>query len=468
MPSYDLLVAGGTLVDDRGALAGDVAIRDGRISAVAAPGELRAADAERVLDAAGRLVMPGGIDAHVHFDFALGHLRSQPYAQGSRAALHGGTTTVVDFAFRPPGGGSLLETVAAKRADAERDIRCDFALHLIVTGAVGEDELAEVEGVVAAGVPTVKVFMNFPDFYPGDGATAELFRELARAGGTAVVHAENADVIAARTRRLIGAGNEDWRHTEESRPDWVEAEAVARAIRLAAAGDCPLFVLHVTCEAAAREIAAAQARGQRVFAETCHNYVVFSKDDVVLRPDGANWGNYPPLRPPANRDALWDALDAGVLCHVSSDDYACSLAVRNAGGLNLPAVPSGHNGLETRMAVLFTEAVTRRAMPLERFAGLAGGDIARALGLWPRKGSLLPGADGDLVVIDPQRRGSWRLEDLHTVDYSIWEGYAYHGAPVATVFAGHLMVAEGEFVGADVRGRFLGRAGAAGAAAAGA
>jgi len=407
---YDLLVAGGTLVDDRCVLAGDVALRDGRICAIGAPGELSAARAEQILDATGRLVLPCGIDAHVHFDFALGHLRSQPYDQGSRAALYGGTTTIVDFAFRPPEGGSLLETVAAKRADAERDIRCDFALHLIVTGAVGDDDLAEVEGVVAAGVPTVKVFMNFPDFYPGDGATAELFAVLGRAGGTAVLHAENADVIAARTRRLIDAGKRDWRHTEDSRPDWVEAEAVARAIRLAEAGDCPLFVLHVTCAAAAREIAAAQARGLPVFAETCHNYVVFSKDDVVGRPDGANWGNYPPLRPPANRDALWQALDAGVLCHVSSDDYSCPLAVRNAGGLDLPAVPSGHNGLETRIAVLFTEAVSRRGMALERFAALAGGEAARALGLWPRKGSLLPGADGDLVVIDPHRRGSIRLE----------------------------------------------------------
>ena len=328
-----------------------------------------------------------------------------------------------------------------------------------MTGAVGDAELAEVAGVVAAGVPTVKVFMNFPDFYPGDGATAELFAALGRAGGTAVVHAENADVIASRTRRLIDAGKRDWRHTEDSRPDWVEAEAVARAIRLAEAGGCRLFVLHVTCAAAAREIAAAQARGLPVFAETCHNYVVFSKDDVVGRPDGVNWGNYPPLRPPANRDALWEALAGGVLCHVSSDDYSCPLAVRNAGGLDLPAVPSGHNGLETRIAVLFTEAVSRRGMALERFAALAGGEAARALGLWPRKGSLLPGADGDLVVIDPHRRGVFRLEQLHTVDYSIWDGYEYHGAPVATVFAGQVAVSDGEFVGPDVRGRFLARHG---------
>jgi dihydropyrimidinase len=454
---YDLLIQGGLLVDDRAELPGDIAVRDGRICAVGAPGELSAGDAEQVLAAEGRLVMPGGIDAHVHFDFALPPLVSQPYAQGSRAALYGGTTTVVDFAFRPPTGGSLLEAVATKRADAEREMCCDFALHLIVAGEIGDAELAEIEGVVSAGVPTVKVFMNFPEFYPGDGATAELFGELGRTGGTAVVHAENADVIATRTRRLIEAGCGDWRHTEDSRPDWVEAEAVARAIRLAEAGGCPLFVLHVTCEAAAGEIARAQARGLPVFAETCHNYAVFSKNDVVARPDGANWANYPPLRPPANRDALWDALASGVLCHVSSDDYSCPLAVRNANGLNLPSPPAGHNGLETRMAVLFTEAVTRRGLPLSRFAALASGGIARALGLWPRKGSLLPGADADLVIIDPDRRGIWRLEDLHTVDYSIWDGYTYHGAPVTTVLGGQVMVDDGELVGAPSQGRFVER-----------
>jgi dihydropyrimidinase len=457
VPRYDLLVQGGLLVDDRAAVVGDIAVHEGRICAVAAPGELSARDAGELLPAGGRLVMPGGIDAHVHFDFALPPLLSQPYAQGSRAALYGGTTTVVDFAFRPPTGGSLLDAVLTKRDDAQRDICCDFALHLIVAGEIGDAELDEIEAVVAAGVPTVKVFMNFPGFYPGDGATAELFAELGRAGATAVVHAENADVIATRTRRLMEAGCGDWRHTEDSRPDWVEAEAVSRAIRLAEAGGCQLFVLHVTCEAAAREIAQAQARGVPVFAETCHNYTVFSKEDVVSRPDGANWGNYPPLRPPANRDALWDALASGVLCHVSSDDYTCPLAIRNINGLDLPSVPSGHNGLETRMAVLFTETVTRRGLPLERFAALASSGIARALGLWPRKGSLLPGADADLVIIDPQLKGSWRLDDLHTVDYSIWDGYAYHGAPVTTILGGRVMVREREFVGPVSHGRFITR-----------
>jgi dihydropyrimidinase len=456
VPAYDLLVHGGTLVDEHGAVPGDVAVSDRRIAVVAAPGQLDPADAAETLSARDRLVVPGGIDAHVHFDFALPGIVSQPYAQGSRAALYGGTTTVVDFAFRPPGGGSLLDTVARKRADAEREISCDFALHLIVAGSVDDAELAEVPGVVAAGVPTVKVFMNFPDFYPGDGGTAELFSALAAAGGTAVVHAENADVITRRTRRLIEVGHDDWRFTEDSRPDWVEAEAVSRAIHLARAAGCPLFVLHVTSGAAADEVALAQARGQAVYAEVCHNYLVFSKRDVVERPDGANWGNFPPLRPEQNRDALWDGLRSGVICHVSSDDYTCPLAVRNGAGLKLPAVPSGHNGLETRMAVLFTEAMRRRLTP-EHFVRLSSSDIARRLGLWPRKGSLVPGADADLALIDPAHRGRLRLEDLHTVDYSIWDGYDYVGAPVSTVARGVVMVRDGEFVGPSGRGRFIAR-----------
>jgi dihydropyrimidinase len=457
MPRYDLLVRGGVLVDDRVARPGDVAVADGRIAAVAAPGAIAARDADELIDASGRLVLPGGIDAHVHFDFALPPLLSQSYAQGSRAALYGGTTSVIDFAFRPPTGGSLLEAVATKRADAEAEISCDFGLHLIVTGSVDDAELAEIPGVVEAGVTTVKVFMNFPDFYPGDGPTAELFEAVARAGGIGVVHAENASVIASRTRRLIEAGTSDWRYNDDSRPDWVEGEAVARAIRLARSAGCPLFVFHVTSAAAAREIADAQAGGADVFAEACHNYVVFSKDDVVQRPDGANWGNYPPLRPPWNRDELWRALDDGVLCHVSSDDYTAPLADRNVIGMHVPTVPTGHNGLETRLAVLHTEAVVRRGWSLPRFVHIASSGIARRLGLWPRKGSLLPGADADLVVFDPACTGVYRVADLHTVDYSIWDGYEYVGAPTDTVLRGMPMVRAGELVGPEGQGRFLPR-----------
>jgi dihydropyrimidinase len=455
MSAYDLLIRDGLLVDDRGVRPGDIGIRGGKIAAIAAPGVLD--DADRTLSAEGQLVLPGGIDAHVHFDFRLGNLISQAYAEGSRAALHGGTTTIVDFAFRSPEGGSLLEAVNDKRRGADGEICCDYALHLIVTGAIGDDELSEVEAVVKDGVTTVKLFMNFPEFYPGDGAAAELFAELGRTGGTAVVHAENADVITSRTRRLIAAGLSDWRYTEDSRPDWVESEAVSRAIDFAASGGCPLFVLHVTCDAAAREIAAAQARGLPVFAECCHNYVVFSKEDVVERPDGANWGNYPPLRPPENRDALWDALADGTLCHVSSDDYTCPLSIRNINGLDLPTVPSGHNGLETRLSVIYTEAVVRRGWSLPRFAELAGCGVARRLGLWPAKGSLLPGSDADVVLFDPTRSGTFATEDLHTVDYSIWDGYRYEGSATTTILRGTVMVHDQEWIGPNGTGRFLPR-----------
>jgi dihydropyrimidinase len=466
MPKFDLLLRGGTLVDDATERRADLAVRDGRIAAVAAPGELDPATAQRVIDVDGALVVPGGVDAHVHFDFGLPPLKSQSYEQGSLAALHGGTTTVVDFAFRAPGAGSLMAAVDAKRAAAAGAMHCDYGLHLIVAGEVGDAELAEVPAVIAAGVSSFKLFMERSEWWPGDGAVAELLETVGAHGGIAVMHCENAAIIEQRTARQMASGDDDYRFTEDTRPDWVEAEGTARAARLAHAAGCPLYVLHVTNEQSVAEIATAQARGWNVFAETCHNYLVFSKDDVVTRPDGANWGNYPPLRPPHNRDALWAAIRNGVLEHVSTDDFTSTLENRNAIGLRLPNTPAGHNGVETRMAVLFTEMVSRRGLPATEFVALSSSRIARRLGLWPQKGSLQVGADADLTVIDPDRRGTFRVADLHTVDYSIWDGYEYAAAPVLTVRRGAVVVEDGRSVGDGPRGEFLPRTGAVPATAA--
>jgi dihydropyrimidinase len=455
MPPFDLILRGGVLVEETGERRADLAVRDGRIAAILESGG--EAEATRTVDVDGALVVPGGLDAHVHFDFGLPPQSSQPYAQGSLASLYGGTTTVVDFAFRPPTGGSILEAVESKRADAEGEMHTDFGLHVIVAGEVGEEEFAEVPEVIAAGVPSFKLFMNFQDFWPGDAPAKRLLEEVGKFGGMGVFHCEGADFIDLETERLLADGPKDYRFTEDSRPAWVETEATARAAHIAHAANCPLFVLHVTCEGAMEEVRTARARGWDVFAETCHNYIVFSKDDVVNRPDGANWGNYPPPRPPENRDAIWRGLREGVIDHVSTDDYTAPLEVRNSLGLELPGTPAGHNGVETRMTVLFSEAVSKRGMTPAEFVGLSSTRIARRLGLWPRKGTLQPGADADIAVIDPQRRGTYRLEDLHTVDYSIWDGFDYVGTPVMTVKSGEIVIEDGRYVGKGPRGEFLAR-----------
>jgi dihydropyrimidinase len=453
-----LLVRGGRLVDERGDSAADLGVADGHIALVAEPGTVDPSDAERVIDAGGRYVMPGGIDAHVHFNFGLPPILSQPYEQGSRAALYGGTTTVLDFAFRGPGEGSPLEAIRAKRGEADGHVDCDYGLHLLLAGPISAQDLADLRTAVAQGVPSAKVFMNFPALYPGDGATSAMFRSLAEAGGVGIVHAENGEVITWLADELRSAGHDDYRHADESRPAWVEAEAVERAVALARPWGAPLYVLHVTSAAALDVIAAARRAGEPVFAETCHNYLVFSKRDVVERPNGADFGNFPPLRSPENRDALWAGLSAGTIDHVSTDDYANDLANRNAVGLRLPTPPAGHNGLETRLAVLYTEAVAKRGFSMAEFVDLATVRAARLFGMWPRKGSLRVGADADLVVFDGHAPGVFRLAELHTVDYSIWDGYAYAGRAATTVLRGEVMVEEGRFVGRPAGGQFIARA----------
>lgn len=453
----DLLVRGGTVVDARVEQEAEIAVSDGRIVGIAAPGTFDPGDATRVVDAQDCYVIPGGVDAHVHFNFGLPPILSQSYEQGSRAALHGGSTTVMDFAFRGPGAGSPAQAIESKRAEATGHMDCDYALHLIVAGELADDDLREIPAIVEAGVTSAKVFMNFPALYPGDGGTAALFRALAAAGGMGVVHAENGDVIGRLSAQLIGQGNADYRYADDSRPAWVEAEAVARAIALADAHSTPLYVLHVTSFDAAQVIAAARSAGKPVYAETCHNYLVFSKADVTDRPDGANWGNFPPLRSAGHRDELWNAIAAGSIDHVSTDDFTNDLDNRNAVGLSLPTPPAGHNGIETRLAVLYTEAVVKRGLPMSRFVDLASARIARLMGLWPRKGSLHVGADADLVVFDPHAAGTFNLAELHTADYSIWDGYRYAGRPITTILRGEVMVEAGEFVGTPERGEFLPR-----------
>ena len=321
--------------------------------------------------------------------------------------------------------------------------------------------------MVADGVPTVKVFMNFPEFYPGDGATAELFAELGprrRHGGRPrrerrrdrVAHA------AADRRRLLrlalhrgqparlgrGGGGlaRDHARRERRLPD-VRA---ARHVRGGGARD-RRWPSRADCRCSPRRATTTSSSPRTTSCE---------------RPDGANWGNYPPPRPPWNRDALWEAL-AGRDARVTSrsDDYTCPLAIRNINGLDLPTVPSGHNGLETRLSVLYTESVRRRGMVARAIRRARRWRASRvALGLWPRKGSLLPGADADLVLFDPARSGVFSVDSLHTVEYSIWDGYRYEGAPSATILRGATMVDDGEWVGHDGTGRFLVPAGGPSAA----
>lgn len=457
-PRFDLLVRNGIVVDEAWEGPAEIGVRDGRIAAIGQPGTFPAANAGRVVDAAGRFVIPGGIDAHVHFNFGLPPILSQSYEQGSRAALHGGTTTVFDFAYRGPGQGSPLEAYRAKRAEADGHVDCDYALHFLIAGDVSDADLAEVPDLVGAGVPSVKVFMNFPALYPGDGATYALFRALGRAGGMGVVHAENGDIVGHLAAELIEQGLGDYRHADDSRPAWVEAEAVGRAVTLARAAGVPLYVLHVTSADALAVIRDARSEGLPIHAETCHNYLVFSKRDVTERPNGANWGNFPPLRSPDHRDSLWAAMGSRVIDHVSTDDYANDLENRNAVGLALPTPPAGHNGLETRLAVVYTEAVARRGMSMRDFVDLTSTRIAKVMGIWPQKGSLRVGADADIVVFDSARQGTFRLAELHTVDYSIWDGYAYAGRPVTSILRGVVMVEDGQFVGPPRTGRFIKRA----------
>ena len=342
--------ADGLLVDDRGVRPGDIGIRGGRSRRSRPPASWT--DADRTLSAEGQLVLPGGIDAHVHFDFRLGQpdLPAVRRGQPGRHCTAGPPRSSTSPSAAPE-GGSLLRggrRQAPAGADGEISLRLRAAPDRHRRGRRRRARRG-ARRWSRTGCTTVKLFMNFPDFYPGDGAAAELFAELGRTGGTAVVHAENADVItvpdpAPDRGRAVGLA---LHRGQPSRLGGVRGGVARDRLRGQRRLSAVRAPRHVRRRGAG-DRRGARPEASRCSPRCCHNYVVFSKEDVVERPDGANWGNYPPLRPPANRDALWDALADGLSATSQATTTPARWRSATSTGSTCPTVPSGHNGLETR------------------------------------------------------------------------------------------------------------------------
>ena len=459
MTEFDLVIRNGTVATATDTFLCDVGIRDGRITALA---ERLGAGSDEI-DAGGKLVLPGGVDAHCHLDQPMtdGSVMADDFESGTVSAAFGGTTTVIPFACQMKGGG-LREAVEDyhRRADGKPVI--DYAFHLIVCDPTNQVLGQELPALIHDGYTSFKVYMTYDDLKLDDG---EMLRVLAVAraeGAMTMIHAENADCIAWLTERLEAAGQTAPKYHAVARPPVVEREATHRAISLAELVDVPVLIVHVSGREACEQIGWAQQRGLRVFAETCPQYLFLTADDLDLDGfEGAKCICSPPPRDRANQEVIWRGLENGLFQVFSSDHapfrFAGPQGKKAAGdGAPFSRVPNGIPGLETRLPLLFSEGVAKGRITLNRFVELTATGPARLYGLAPRKGTIAVGSDADLAIWDPERVVTIRNDALHhNVDYTPYEGITVRGWPQTVISRGERVVADGELAASHGRGQFL-------------
>jgi dihydropyrimidinase len=446
---FDLVVRGGTLVTSKSLVRADIGIREERIAAVGV--DLRGV---REMDASGRLVLPGVIDVHTHMAAPAGGVTSSDdFPTGTRAAAAGGVTTIVDFTVASP-GKRLIEDVE-RRIDDVSDALVDVALHAEVVGwqPSREDEIAEA---VDAGVSSFKFYMAYGSLgqRSDSGALVDAFRVIARAGGVALVHAEDDPIIDMTLRRLGPTERTSMRGLARSRPAICEGAAMAQAIYLAEKTGVKLHVCHVSSALGAEVLARGRATGAALTAETCPQYLVLT-EDVYAQDGGEQFSVMPPLRTAEDRDALWGALRGGGLSCVATDHCPFRREQKQLGG-SFEDLPYGLPGVETLLPLLYSEGVGTGRIDLQSVVRLLSEEPARIFGLSDRKGSLDVGADADLVVFDPAVKWTIAAERLHmNTDFSPFEGRTVRGAVSATVSRGSVVYDRGAIVESRGRGRFV-------------
>lgn len=464
MPSdASLLIANGTVVGPDGSVEADVLVRNGSIEAVerGLATTIEADSVDRVIDAVGHWVMPGGIDTHTHLAHPIGRLgvtTADDFYTGTVAAAFGGVTSILDFGLQAR-GGSLVEARDARRALIEQDAVIDFGFHLIVTD-VNDASLEEIRTLIGDGFPSFKVYMTYGDKKIGDDDLIRILEVTGAHGGLVYAHCENDCAVTHLIERHLAEGKTGPAYHAPSRPPEVEAEATNRAIMLAEVADATLCIAHVTSAGAARHVAEARARGARVTAETCPQYLVL--DASVYDPDaGCEVAKYvcsPPMREAEHNDALWGALADGSIQQVSSDHAPFRFEGQKTGGCdNFTEIPNGLPGIETRLPILFTEGVAAGRLSRERFVELSATGPAAIFGL-ERKGRIAPGMDADLIVVDPDRETVVDPSILHSnVDYSPYHGMRLKGFPTWTVSRGEVVIDDGDLRAERGRGALISR-----------
>ena len=449
------VIKGGTIVTADLTYQADVKIEHGVITEIGK--NLRG---DEVLDATGCYVMPGGIDPHTHLEMPfMGTYSSDDFESGTRAALAGGTTMVVDFAL--PGQGQGLHDALAMWHNKSGRANCDYSYHMAITWW-GEKVFDDMKSIIEQeGITTFKHFLAYKGaLMVNDDELFASFRRLGELGGIAMVHAENGDVVAELSQQLLKAGNTGPEAHAYSRPPQVEGEATNRAIMIADMAGVPLYVVHTSCEDSHEAIRRARMQGKRVWGEPLIQHLTLDESEYFNK----DWDHAarrvmsPPFRNKLHQDSLWAGLQSGSLSVVATDHCAFTTEQKRYGLGDFTKIPNGTGGLEDRMPMLWTHGVNTGRLTMNEFVAVTSTNIAKILNCYPKKGAVLVGADADLVVWDPEKSKTITASSQQSsIDYNVFEGKEVKGLPRFTLTRGHVAVHDGEIRTQEGHGKFVKR-----------
>jgi dihydropyrimidinase len=447
---FDLLIKNGEIVtaDDR--YMADIAVLDGKIAQIG----FNLGEAEKTIDAKGKLVIPGALDVHTHLAMPFGGtISSDDYEAGTRAAACGGTTTVFDFAIQQK-GDSLLETVNKRLAMCEPQAVVDYAFHIAITDLT-EDILKEFETISKMGFVSFKVFMVYEGLMVDDATFVKVLQRSKETNTLISVHAENPALIDQRVAKYISEGKTGaWWHYM-SRPEFVEAEADKRAIHWANSVGTSLYIVHLANEEGVQEVARAKAQGHPIYAETCPQYLKFNAD-VYKREDGRNFVCSPPIKGQASQDALWEGIRNGTINVLATDHCPFLSTEKDWGKDDFRKIPNGLMGVENMYPYILSEANQGR-ITMNKAIEICSKNPAAIFGC-DKKGNLLPGYDADIVIYDPNKEFTITQEKMHSnVDHTIWEGTTLKGYPIVTISNGNVVYENEKFLGTAGAGKLIKR-----------
>ncbi len=451
MNEFDLVIRGGELVSESGSQHADLGIKDGKIAAIGLN-----LSGQEVLDANGLLVIPGGIDPHVHLNMPTATTRtSEDWFSGTLAAAYGGTTTVLDF-VEPLAGETLVEALHARQAEAHNQAWLDYGLHMTITN---ENLLPQIKSLVDEGVTSFKIYTTYGSMRVNDYQIVAILEAVKEINGIVMVHSENDAIVQHATQSLVQAGKLEPRWHPYSRPALAEVEAVQRLIYLARVSGTNLYLVHLSTSGAVEAAGKALRDGQNLVAETCPQYLLLTRERYQNENQevAAGFVCSPPLRTPGDQQAIWHAIRQETVRTIGSDHCAFTIHPQKQASLgDFRTMPGGIPGIELRYPLMHHFGVRTGMLSLSQWVAICSTNPAKAFGIWPQKGSLMVGADADLVLFDPNKDFSVKVENLHEkVDYTPYDGFELTGYPVMTIVKGKKLIENGKLLAEKPSGNFL-------------